>query len=695
MFLRCNLQVVEPSYTIPPRKSVPSEDREEEVSEFIGTGNLEQGFWDRPGTRNTERSKQANLALPQSVASTSRVPKTRTLSVAEKAREQASVSTKDRLQARKDLFPTAVPVTDTTIELSSVSAPQSPAPSEEPSQVALPTSPTITTPQGSPPGAPVPLPPLGNPVPPNPVPPVKMANNHFKIPSPWDKNCPSFDGKSASSLQRFIRHCKMIIDQGGITDVKEQKVKFTDYVHDDDIREQWETLDHYKSGTLDEWVTSIEALYPEILDITSGSLEKLLRICGDNAGLERHQEGEVKRFSVAFLNEATKLMKAPAVLTDKELINMYLKCFEGSYAADIRVMMFQKVLLKIDNPATAAAAAAVAAPPANATTEVKRRGYNIPLKDVVAIAEMISANWTGGPDTRASYVPANLSANTVPAAPLARQLVPVKEEYDQKIESLSLALARVQDNTSLHDKKWDDRLTKMESSFKASFAQLQRGAAPHTETVRNNDQSGQQPSNREGQERGFRPQEDRKCFYCNKDHLIRDCRFKDEHIDMGRIVIENGLMKLANGQNIPRHPEWKSKKERVDDYYSQQEQNRPQVQSTMLQYNQYSQEEDRDSRVDHMYDHKTDEIRSMRIQNALQQSRFLNSAPQAPQVPSTATQQYIPIPSAVVPNGMDLTQFIQFVDAARNSAPSNGGQTQEQFVATRSGARSDPANPNF
>jgi hypothetical protein len=102
---------------------------------------------------------------------------------------------------------------------------------------------------------------------------------NFRIPVPWDKNSPTFDGKSASSLRRLLHHMGTIITVGSITDEGEKKDKALEYPSNQDIIEQWERLPTFANGSYEDWVKEIEELFPELGDAKVGSREKLDQIC--------------------------------------------------------------------------------------------------------------------------------------------------------------------------------------------------------------------------------------------------------------------------------------------------------------------------------------------------------------------------------------------------------------------------------
>ena len=330
-----------------------------------------------------------------------------------------------------------------------------------------------------------------------------MAANvaSFRVPVPWERSSPSFDGKTASSMKRFVRHCRMIVDQAGITNVVDQKNQFTDYLSDDDVREQMESLPSWAAGTLDEWIADMEALYPEIQEFGEGSLEELRKICSDHYGLDQSQVGAVKRYGMAFSNEANKLSKPPALVSNRELVELYLSVFSLSFIENIKTMMLQVSFwnhgntaggvhpMLIGAPAVPQAAAAVVPPvpgvaanvvgqgnqppvvgvvgagaanPLNPLLQpvqpgvpvaglINRREDTLPLVHIIWITESISKTWS----TLVPLMSMAPRVKTTEVVTTRENFVPKqKEEVSHKLETFANELAQIKDSSVLQEKRY-------------------------------------------------------------------------------------------------------------------------------------------------------------------------------------------------------------------------------------------------
>ena len=104
-----------------------------------------------------------------------------------------------------------------------------------------------------------------------------------------------------------------------------------------------------------------------------------------------------------------------------------------------------------------------------------------------------------------------------------------------------------------------------------------------------------------------------------------------------------------------------------------------------MQYNQNAQSDC----LSGEYDTRDDEIRSFRVQRALQQNNLLSPGP-ANLPTNPGNTQFVQTPPGGLPAGMDISQFVSLIDYIRTQ--DGDGRAAEQLVQTRSGNRSDPAS---
>lgn len=548
----------------------------------------------------------------------------------------------------------------------------------------------------------------------NPLPPKKpKMSGGFRKPWAWESNSPSFDGKTASSLKRFLRHCKAIVREAGITDADEQKTCLLDYINKDNIREQFEKLSTYAGGTFDEWCRDIESLYPEIEDMGTGSLEMLTNLCKEARakGLTQNDLGAIRRFKVSFSSEAEKLLRPPASVTNKTLVDLILETLDRGFANSVESILNQKLVM--DNtaavtapahpaqPAQAAGVAPVAGPMA-----VARRGDRLDYKSVLEIAEKIADNWSGrGSSLLLAGVSSVLHGGERSAASLLQgeSMTSLQKEVTDKLDMFSGELASLKDSAVVQEKQFKESLERMENALKESitstlvqYTRGQAGQPPQQSGYPGPRQETDRPYVRDARESNTGSTRSYLCYFCLGPHLIRDCAVREEYIRMGRLKVENNRMYYGDGSGIlvPRYPEWKSRKDHIDEYYASKGQNNVPGRTVNLMqgqggyFNQYSD----DDSLEHLYDTRADERLSHQVQMNMLNEAYRTQMRQASQ-PAMMPQNVGNVPTASQPGVCNITteglaQLLNMVNPRNvvdNGRSNENAGSQEQLLNTRSG----------
>lgn len=536
----------------------------------------------------------------------------------------------------------------------------------------------------------------------------------FKVPSSYDQNRPKFDGSTPNSLKLFIRNTETICKNGGITTDQARKEKLLEYLDHMDINEQWQRLPGFdKAKKYDEWKEEILELYPEIEDMTFGSMEKLQEICRQNQYIKQTELGKLRRFSLAFRNEAEKLMDGTAAVVNKHLVELILAVLEPSFAQEVERAVGRKA---IDDLARQGAT------PAQLAAKKSRRGDRMPYATVLEIADYIADTWSGGSVGNYLLGGKTRSATQAGVIPVDYGNM-VKQEVQEKLDTFASELAQLKDMTVVQGKHMTENFKKWDQSLENSFKlmnQSLRGPPPHQTEIT---QAG--PSRREGNsgQSGEGP-----CFFCNGPHIVRFCTAKDEYITIGWIKVEDRLIKMGDGSWIPRYPESISRKAKVDEYWAKKgvSKEMAMAKKSSLMATFYPVHEGtpwdfyETERIGDLYDTREDEIRSAKIQQFEARARVapypvaqMIQAPMASYFSGTQLPQQQggvqPPPQGPIPNQVsndrnvvpvvapagsmvDMNQLIQLFNAMGRTDQS----AMEQFVTTRGGSKSDPpANQNF
>ncbi|KAJ7044362.1 hypothetical protein C8F04DRAFT_1250312 [Mycena alexandri] len=344
---------------------------------------------------------------------------------------------------------------------------------------------------------------------------------------------------------------------GGLVDDDDKKARVLGYV-ETDVRDQWESLDSFVGGTYESWIKEIEALFPELEDWDKGSIEKLNRLCKQNQNISTSDLGQLRRFSKAFMVEATKLLADPAAISNGRLVTIFEGCLDQDFAALVKVMRNHVTIMGIANPAYAIPAGVPGT--AGASTGVKRRTDKPPIQEVIRVAESIAAASGVDEDSdKDDFVNTGSVSKTA-----AAEVKGMKKELSSTMDTFAEEMAKLKDAMVVQEKRMKESLNHVETTLKHTFSQAVRGPPPHQDLPPVNPRANPNPG-------PLRSDKDAGCHYCwETDHRIAECDYKNEHIDMAYLSFDSGYLRLGNGAYIPRAPMDKSRKVRVDEYYASQ-----------------------------------------------------------------------------------------------------------------------------
>ncbi|KAF7358634.1 CCHC-type domain-containing protein [Mycena sanguinolenta] len=216
----------------------------------------------------------------------------------------------------------------------------------------------------------------------NPGAPAGTGVASFKVPRPWETNVPKFVTEDKDDLRDFMEQVEDIITLGQITDDDEKKRLLTSYLparKREIIRPERRTLDFKKA---------VLKAYPEVKEDLDGTLEELERLCRENKGIKRAEEGRLKRFGMRFSALVRKLRQPPAIILNKEACKRYLDTLDRGFAETLRMAINTRNLIKEDLPQ----AAANVPPPAG--TVDYRKEDPIQLEELVKMAERLANKGT-------------------------------------------------------------------------------------------------------------------------------------------------------------------------------------------------------------------------------------------------------------------------------------------------------------
>jgi hypothetical protein len=482
------------------------------------------------------------------------------------------------------------------------------------------------------------------------APPIGNHVASFKVPRPWETNVPKFVTEDKDDLRDFMEQVEDIIALAQITDDQEKKCLLTGYLPSKK-REMWRALTEYAAGTsYADFKKAVMKAYPEVKEDLKGTLEELEKLCAENKGIKRTEEGRLKRFGMHFRTLVHKLSQPPAIILNKSACQRYLNTLDRGFAETLRMAINTKDLIKED----------LVVP--NAVDH--RKEDPILMDELIKMAERLANKGSSDSTWDDEGEPEVKRSDRFPAIKLERRDARL-EEFGGELSSLRDALTVAQRQS----KAAHDELMK---AFQNS-----RAPAPAREDNEQREQGSRGMVSTYGADRpynrGYGGQQPRNgCYYCDgSDHYSKECTVKAAHIQKGWIAVEDGQQRLSDGGYIPRGRG--SPATRVEEYWQRKSAAGQHFNETF--YNSAPEDE---------LDTLRDEIRTLRVRlNAVTtgNSPFPQTPSQLPATPNAPVQSYVN-QAAMVPT-VNMEEFGRTVF---NMMKMNTGP-QDQLIQTRSKAK--------
>ena len=401
-----------------------------------------------------------------------------------------------------------------------------------------------------------------------------MAGSKTMI-APGARDAPKFSSRRPEELRCFLRNMEDLWKDAGIVNDAEKKDSIGKYA-DAESEEEWTAFETFEAGhTWEEFKNELIENYPEAAAAERGTPARIKQICFETQGIRLGDVKALYALCRAFMAEAKKLVKLPAVMSNRELVELFISCLSEQMAAAVLQALGNIAVQGNAKAAPLAQAAGVATASARAASNtVSRRPEDkYDLEEVMKAAIQVSENSQGMFYLLSNYTkePADVLMQNQPASD-GRVLA-------QKLEQLEGTQALEKDRLVTVNKNIDSKFNELESMMKALLAQTQASAKVGVDNSKPYDSSSGvilgQPGTIPKWGKAANQQPGRQgCFYCGrKDHYVPECDEVQEDLRAGLIkMTPDGKLRLKDGSQIPSSPFGATIRERVQKYYAKLQQ---------------------------------------------------------------------------------------------------------------------------
>ena len=397
---------------------------------------------------------------------------------------------------------------------------------------------------------------------------------------PGTRDAPKFSSSKPRELRRFLRQLEDLWKEAGIESDEEKKESLGKYA-DQESEEEWRALDAYSEGTWDDFKKEILENYPEASAAERGTPARIRQIVKEADGIELGETTKLYTYRRAFLAEASKLKKPPAVMSNRELVELFMGGLALPFGqAVLQYLGGNKRLARREKESV------------GKSSEKERRPEDrYDLEEVCKAAGEVSENAQGMLSygwfpNQGSKRGSSLVQTPTPSASESSSVV-------TKLESLEETQALEKDRLDAVNKQWGARFDGLETMMKSLLDQTQeKPTASFVQTVGQGGGSFSHPEPM--QNRGFRNSSNASgysCFGCGESgHFQNDCERIKNLVRTGAIIYKDGRVCLPDGSKIPGIPLGANLADRVEKYYGN-------MRPTQAYYGSFEEMEDRMSGV--------------------------------------------------------------------------------------------------
>ena len=152
---------------------------------------------------------------------------------------------------------------------------------------------------------------------------TEMSGNKNMI-APGTRDAPRFSASRPEELRRFLRQMEDLWADAGIDDDDKKKASLGKYA-DYESEEEWAAFTTYGTGySWDDFKRELFENYPEAAEAQRGTPQRIRQICRDTKEINLGDLQALVAFRRRFMTEAKKLLVPPAVMSNRELVELFV-----------------------------------------------------------------------------------------------------------------------------------------------------------------------------------------------------------------------------------------------------------------------------------------------------------------------------------------------------------------------------------
>jgi len=165
---------------------------------------------------------------------------------------------------------------------------------------------------------------------------VTGRSSQKTMPLPGSRGAPFFDKSKPIELLQFIDQMEDLFEEYGIHNDQDKKKKLGKYA-DQQTEFEWKAFKEFEDGIdFAEFKKALIDDYPEAQMARKGTLTALKNVCRENSRLLEGDYTQLKTLIRSFRAQQQLLLVPPILVSNRELVDMFLGCLRESFASQVR-----------------------------------------------------------------------------------------------------------------------------------------------------------------------------------------------------------------------------------------------------------------------------------------------------------------------------------------------------------------------